>query len=140
MTTALVAQPYGRDTSATTRVFYGRMSSGALLVGEAAFRRLSSDWLEYDPTYGYNLANELGADFDAVKLALIPGKIEAQLLLDERIDSVDVDIVQTRGSASNIALEITIDATLDDGTSFTLVLSVNDVTVELLELTAGGGS
>ena len=35
MTTPITSPPYGRDTSATTRIYYGRLVTGGELLAEA---------------------------------------------------------------------------------------------------------
>lgn len=134
MTTALVASPYGRDTSASDRIYPGRISTGVQLVGEALYRRFctTKGRLEYDPEYGFALVTWLqsNAPTDANLLAL-RSQMTAEALKDERIDDVVVTITPSRAGPA-VSLAIGIDVTLDTGEAFTLSLNVADVTLELL--------
>ncbi len=133
----VVAVPYGRDTSALDVLRPGRVVDGAELVGEAAYRRLITrrGTLLDDPTYGLALIDLLGADIDPDLAATFPGQIRGELLKDPRLDSAEVSIVQT-GTAPSLRWDIEITGVTSLGDSFTLVLAVADVTLELLRLEA----
>lgn len=140
MSIALVAPPFGRDTTCTDRMQFGRMSSGYILVGEALFRRLNSEpgSLEYDPDYGFNVVswfmstpNPSLADVMALR-----SRITRECQKDERVDDVVVTINTTQ-SGPTVSLDISIVVTLvdDASTTFTLALNVADVTLTLLGIT-----
>jgi len=136
MTTPLVSPPYGQDTAATTRVFFGQISSGAQLVGEAMFRRFITETgtLEYDQDYGFNVAGALlsaGPNPSIASLMALRSRMTREALKDERVDDVVVTITQNANGAT-LSLDIEIDVTLDTGDTFTLSLNVNDVTTTLL--------
>jgi hypothetical protein len=142
MTTPLQGGLFGRDTSAMTRVRYGRLVSGTQLVGEHLFRTFTSPQgclLDDDPTWGFSLADKLGSNYTQSDIDALPGMIEAAALQDERIDSVDVTAVGSAIGTVARKVTVTIIAELVDGGTFTLVLSIQDLTVALLDLTAGVG-
>lgn len=131
---------FGTDTTCLTSIQTGRLSSGVQLVAEAAYRRLSTSrgtlfGGDEEANYGFNLEDLIGTLTTPSAAAAVPGQIEAELLKDERINAVQATCVQqTNGPA--VAWLITVTAQTDAG-PFKLVLSINDVTVELLGLTAG---
>lgn len=131
---------FGYDTSCTTALRTGRFSSGVRLVAEAAFRRLSTPrgtlrGGDDEQNYGIDLADMIGAATTAATAAALPGQIESELLKDERIDSVIVTVkASTVGPATSYV--ISVEGQTDEG-PFSLVLSVNDVTVDLLNISAG---
>lgn len=144
--TPLVAPPFGRDTSATDRVRYGRIVSGPLLVAEYFYRLFTSpkgSLLDDDPAWGEALADKLGANYSQADVDALPGKIESIMLRDERVDSVAIVATMTNGPGVKRSVKVTIGAQLVDGGTFTLALGIADLTVELLDISAGisgGGS
>lgn len=136
MTTPLTAPPYGQDTTATDRVYYGQLSSGAQLVGEALYRRLitPTGMLEDDPEYGFAIFTYLqrsGPSPATADLLALRSRITRECLKDERVEDVVVTLTPTT-SGPTFSADIKIDVTLDDSTTFTLALNVNDVTLALL--------
>lgn len=133
----VTATPYGQDTSCTDRLRPGRIVSGATLLGEAAYRRLTTrrGTLLDDPTYGLPLLDLLSADVDPELAATYPGQVRAELLKDPRLEAVTVDIVETVTGPAR-AWTVTISGVGSDGDAFELVVGVSDVTVELLGLEA----
>ncbi len=132
MTTAIVATPYGRDTSATDRIRPGRIVTGGVLLGEALYRRYTTQrgTLLDDLNYGLPIAQWLNAAFTPDLLASIPGQIRNEGLKDRRIDSIDVTVAKVNARE----IDITIEGFGAQGETFALVLHVDDVTVALLSL------
>lgn len=134
----LRSEPYGRDTSATTRINRGRVVSGATLLGEAMFRRLTTDrgTLLDAPNYGFSLRTFLNADMTPARRAALPGLIRLELQKDERLVEGSVRVVVTEEIDSAGAIEWTVDVSavgVDTG-PFALAISASAVTVELLDL------
>lgn len=133
-----MAVDFGRDTSCTTSLRTGRFVSGARLVGEAAYRRLTTPrgmlrGGEEEANYGLDLTELVGSVSAKRDQASIPGRIRSELTKDERIVTVDVQVaISTAGPATTF--DITIDAVTTAG-PFTLVLRASALTVELLGLT-----
>lgn len=130
---------FGLDTSCTDSLRTGRLVSGARLVGEACYRRLitSRGTLpggEDEQNYGLDLADLLGSVSTKADEAALPGRIQTELLKDERLNAVDVNVVSTK-SGPSVSWEITIEGHTDAG-PFVLVLGVAGVTVDLLKLQA----
>lgn len=127
---------YGQDVSATRRVNYGRTVSGGELLAEAAYRRLITvrGTLLDDPNYGLGLVRWLQAEYTPSMLAALPAIIRLELMKDPRLDSVAVEITDTRNASSAVSLQIDITGSGVNGEGFILVLAVSDVTVDLLQL------
>ena len=133
---------YGRDISCTDSIRTGRFATGARLVAEAAYRRLTTPrgmlrGGEDEANYGLDLTELIGTSTTKASAAALPGKIAAELSKDERIDAstLDIQVVLTKeGPASVYTISIAGKTANED--SFTLVLLASDVTVELLGLGA----
>lgn len=128
-----MAVDYGREMSCTDSIHTGRFVSGALIVGQACYRRLRTPrgTLRDDPSYGLDLRQFIGST-DTRKLeASLPGRIRAELEKDERIESVDVDILTATTTSGDVSFAITIEAVTSLG-PFTLQVLASSVTVELL--------
>jgi hypothetical protein len=131
---------FGYDTSCTTALRTGRFSFGARLVAEACYRRLSTArgmllGGEDEEDYGLDLADEIGQTSTPSTVAALPGRIQNELLKDERIASVTATVVDTTVGPST-SWNVSIEGVLADDTStpFALVLAVSQVSVELLSL------
>lgn len=135
-----MATDYGTDTSCLTSLRTGRLVSGVRLVAEAAYRRVTTprgmlQGGEDEANYGIDLADLIGSVVTTADAAALPGRIENELLKDERIESVDVTVTSSVVGPST-SWQVTIEAQTSEG-PFSLVLAVSDVTVELLGLTTG---
>lgn len=137
MTTALTSPPHGRDTSATDRIHRGRIVTGNRLLAEAAVRRLSSQRgsLLDDPNYGLPLVELLNQAATKDQIAAIPGRVRGELAKDTRLveGSITVELIPIDVSGPAKSYEVRIGMEGDDG-PFELVLSVNDLKVEILSL------
>lgn len=128
---------FGTDTSCTDSMRTGRLSSGARLVGEACYRRLITPrgmlrGGEDEQNYGLDLLDAIGSVQTVSDEAALPGRIQNELLKDERLNAVSADIVSTKEGPA-VLWKISIEGDTDEG-PFTLVLGVSGVTVELLGL------
>ena len=87
--------------------------------------------LFYDPTYGYDVRRLLA---DIVDTDTAARSIDAEVRKDERVLTSSTTVTAT-GSGADITLTISITITPADPTkkSFAFTLSVNSVTVALLE-------
>jgi len=126
----------GRDISCTTSLRTGRFSTGARLVAEAAYRRLTTPrgtlrGGEDEANYGLDLTELIGSTNPAELAVSLPGRIRVELEKDERIDSVEVSIASSTTSGGLTSFSIEIIAITSDG-PFTLQLAASAVTVELL--------
>jgi hypothetical protein len=125
---------YGTDISTfpTLDTSFSLMT-GRRVVAEAIARRLSTPRgkLFWDRSAGTDLRGWLNDDLDPVRSPMAIGiAVEAECLKDERVAGAQVAVsfdVRTRTLRVRIALE------LIDGDSFSMVLGVDQVTVELLE-------
>lgn len=138
-----MATSFGRDTSCTTSMLTGRRVSGARLVAESAYRRLTTPrgmlrGGEAERNFGLDLTAVIGRTDAKTIEAALPGLIEAELTKDERIESVDVVVfAKDESSAGGRSFEITIEAITSDG-PFTLAILASEVTTELLGIQAEG--
>lgn len=130
---------FGKDTSCTTSMRTGRLVSGARLVAESAFRRLTTPrgmlrGGEEERNFGLDLTELIGTVSNKSDAAALPGRIRAELKKDERIETVDVVVTDTTEGAGKFFL-VQIAATTNEG-PFTLAIGVTEVTTELLGITA----
>ncbi len=131
----------GRDISCTTELRTGRFATGARVVAEAAYRRLTTPrgmlrGGEEEANYGLDLTELCGNTNPKAAAAALPGRIRSELTKDERIDpsTIVVDVlVVVEGPATSFT--ITIEAQAAAG-PFTLKVLASAVTVELLGLGA----
>jgi hypothetical protein len=128
---------FGRDVSCTDSIKTGRFVTGARLVGEACYRRLTTPrgmlrGGESEQNYGLDLTALVGGTNPKSTAASLPGRIRGELLKDERVESVTVDVL-TVTSGALVSFDITISVVTGAG-PFTLQLLASAVTVELLGL------
>lgn len=108
------------------------IATGKVNFGMAIYRRLTTPLggLFYDARYGYDVRDLLNDDLDDGKLAAGRGAIKAQCMLDERSQSVKVNLAFTAATKS---LDIDISIETADG-PFDLVLRATSVTLAILTI------
>jgi hypothetical protein len=99
-------------------------------VGQALYRRLSFSpgAVFYDRSYGTNLCDFINQASDSSGYE-IERAAEIECLKDDRVDDCEATAEM---DGSSVVLSILV--TLGNGEEFTLVLSVTNVTVEILEI------
>lgn len=109
-------------------------TSGLLNLGNNLCRRLQTirGSLAWDEDCGYNIRGLLRGSLTAGELSRFAAAIGAECEKDERVEAATATVV-----VSGEVLRVTVDVTTAAG-PFSLVLAVNDVTVELLALSATG--
>lgn len=133
-----MATDFGRDMSCTTALGTGRFATGARLVAEAAYRRLTTSrgtlrGGEEEQNYGLNLTELIGSTSTKSDAGSLPGRIRSELEKDERITFVDVTVTIAKdGPATSFLVAISAETSAGP---FTLKLSVDEVSVELLGIT-----
>ncbi len=130
----------GRDTICTTSLRTGRFATGARLVAEADFRRLTTPrgmlrGGEEEQNYGLDLTERIGSVATKADAAALGGQIRSELMKDDRHDEVTVTVVRSISGPAE-SWNITVEAKTGAG-PFTLVLLASAVTVELLGITTG---
>lgn len=130
---------FGRDISCTSSLRTAQFVSGPRLVAEALFRRLTTPrgmlrGGDEEANYGKDLTELIGSASTKADAASLEGQVRNEALKDERILSADVVVVRTVDGPAT-TFNITINATTKEG-PFTLTLGVNEVTVQLLGITA----
>jgi hypothetical protein len=96
----MATDPLGIDIDCVTDLDpWFRLCRGSRNLGNALLRRLNADpgcmdSVGDDPNYGYNLPGQLLSEVSSQgELASINAAIQAQMALDERVQSVDVRLV-----------------------------------------------
>lgn len=107
--------------------------SGRNGLAQSIARRLSTPRgrLIDDPDYGFSLPDFLNDDIAQDDLARIVGGIQAECLKDERVYSAQASF----SSPDNSGVYISVIQLVDGAGPFKLVLSVGDVTVDILRVT-----
>lgn len=128
----------GKDISCTTSIRTGRYVTGPRLVAEAIYRRLTTPrgmlrGGEEEANYGLDLTDLIGSVSTRADAAALPGRIRSEIEKDERIIDANVTVVETTEGVGKSFL-VTIVAETNDG-PFTLGLSADEVTVDILSLT-----
>ena len=129
----------GRDTSCTTSLRTGRIVSGARLVGEAIYRRITTPrgmlrGGEEEANYGEDLSGLVGSIRPDLLVASLPGRLSAEIRKDQRIEDVTVTVTSARKGPS-VELTVTIEAVTSEG-PFSLVVAASSVTAQLIGLEA----
>jgi hypothetical protein len=132
---------FGQDTFADDAYRSGRYASGLLLVAQNALHRLVTPTGmllggEEEALYGLDIPGMIGHDSSVVPT--LPGRIYAQLTLDERIVDVGTEITESvDGPVTTV--NILVNCQTHAG-PFTLKLSVADgeVTTEILGISEEG--
>lgn len=104
--------------------------SGETTLAQALARRLQTPrgGLFYDPDYGYDVRELLLESLTAARISQAQAAISAECVKDERVVTATAAITF---NAAEESLTIEVEIETADGT-FDLVLSVDNVTVELL--------
>ena len=129
---------FGRDLSCSDSLASARFSTGARLVAESDYRRLTTPrgmlrGGEEDQNYGLPLTELVGTASTAASVAALPGLIRAELLKDDRHESVDVVVTAT---TSGPRAEYVVDITGNTAAGpFTLTIAASAVTTALIGLT-----
>lgn len=130
---------FGRELSCTDGLNTGRFVTGVRLVAEACYRRLTTPrgtlrGGETEQNYGFDLAQFIGCTNARQVAASLPARITNELVKDERVESVEVDVVPTTTAAGETSFAISIDVVTGAG-PFTLQVGIGAVTVDLLGIT-----
>ena len=132
---------YGRDTYCLDELRTGRTVSGAELVAQAVYRRLTTargTLRDGDEglIYGLDVQGFVGSVGTESSIAALPDVIRSEVSKDGRIETCDVTVLPERHADGTVSLTISIDCTLaDEDSGFSLSLSVSDVSVALLGIT-----
>lgn len=123
---------YGYDTSCTDDLYPGRTSTGTVFVIEAIYRRLTTrrGSVVDAPNDGIDVRDFLQTDGTPRELAAIEGQIRAELSKDDRIEPGSL-IVSAKLTGENLAIRV--GGLTSDADSFSLVLAVSGVTVDMLD-------
>lgn len=131
MTQPVPLPDYGTTLSCVTDLdAMGRTVSGLTALAEALVRRITTPRgrLLTDPNYGYDIQGELNDDVTPAQAAQIGSNIDQEFLKDQRVfSSVTTTTLQEDGTLDTSTVVQT------GSGPFTLVLSVSQVTVSILQ-------
>lgn len=124
---------YGETINIYSPLF-ARLTDDQAILTQAVLMRLNtkrgSDWS--DPEYGYAISDLVNEGLSQENLARIPVEVALEVEKDERIASCTAVVSSIRSTPSGAAILLSLVITPVDGPSFSLTLSINDVSVELL--------
>lgn len=131
---------YGADLSCWGSLSTGRVTSGAELVAQALYRRITTPQGvlgilggDEESAYGFDIVEYVGAVGDEVAIASLPPRVRAEALKDDRIGSCSVTASLDRTTPNEPSLVVAIEATLSEsGEAFALTLSVSDAGAEII--------
>jgi hypothetical protein len=128
---------FGKDVSCASELKSGRYVTGARLIGESYFRRLTTPrgmlrGGEAEADFGLDLLGLIGSVQTSADIASLPGRISNELMKDERSLSIDVEIIEGKtADGVGVKLDITIKAVTSAG-PFELQIAASAVSAELL--------
>lgn len=107
----------------------GRISGIQNLIKKIQQRLITPNGaLYWDPAYGLDVRQFLNAAFTSAKIQEIQASVKRQCELDERVLLAEVKV----DALNALTMNITIQITTSSGPSFTFVLKVSQLTIELL--------
>lgn len=107
----------------------GRISGIQNLIKKIQQRLITPNGVLYwDPAYGLDVRQYLNASFTTAKIQEIQAAVKRQCELDERVLLAEVKVEALNALSINITIQIT----TSSGPSFTFVLKVSQLTIELL--------
>ena len=129
---------YGKDIDCADSLHPGRYATGARLVAQAAYRRLITPrgalrGGDDESIYGFALVQIIGRMTGPGAELTLKRQIEAELLKDDRLASVDITISSTTDTTGAVSYLIDVHGTTADG-PFDLTLDVSEVGVTLVGL------
>lgn len=132
---------FGTDTHCYDAIRTGLLVSSVELLAQAIYRRLTTPRGTLDDgdeglVYGLDLLDFTGTLGTDEAVDAIPDMVIAEVLKDDRVDRCEVSASIERGTDGLVVINLDVDVfPADESQSFTLSLSVNDVTVALLGVT-----
>lgn len=137
-----MSQGYGTDLWCADEVRTGQLVSGAELVAQALYRRLTTprgtliDGADGE-VYGTDVSDFVGQVGADAAVDAIPDVVLAEVLKDDRVDTATVDASITRDAAGQATLSVEIEGTLrDSDDTFALTLAISDVATVLVGVSA----
>jgi hypothetical protein len=136
-----MATGYGRDLWARDQILTGRYANGPELVAQAIYRRLTTargTLVDGDDgqVYGTDISDFVGMVGPDSAIDALPDVVSAEVLKDDRVESVDVSAAITRDSAGLATVSLALDVRLRDSEDdFTLTLAVGDAGTVIVGVT-----
>lgn len=132
---------FGTDTYCYDQIRTGRLVSGVEVLAQATYRRLTTargtlDDGEEGTVYGLDLLDFTGTVGSDAAVDALPDVVMAEVLKDDRVERCEVSATIERATDGLDSILLDVDVfPADEAGSFTLSLSVSDVTVALLGVT-----
>ncbi len=131
---------YGSDIYMFDRLVTGRTATGVTLLAQAVYRRLTTPRGTLDDgddgvVYGLDLGEFVGRQATPDAIANIGPALEAEILKDDRVASVEVTASAITGKDGLVTTTVSLRVVPYDETAaapFAMTLAVADVTVSLL--------
>jgi hypothetical protein len=133
---------YGSDTWCTDTLVPGRYAYGAVLVGQALYRRLITprgklQGGDEESAYGFDVAGYIGAVGYPKALLALPGLVRGELMKDDRVSDIQVTATQVVAADKSVSITLVIKVQLTDGSqAFALTLSVDQEAAQIVSLAA----
>lgn len=133
----MASNPYGIGIQCTSDFPVTMQIVGSTrIVVEALYRRFITDtgalaFIGDDPNYGLNLRTMINDEMNPATIAAWNQAIVAQCMQEETIFSANSSILF---SPQTSTADVTISVSLFNGGTFKLVLSVNEVTAQLMSV------
>lgn len=129
---------FGQDTYCVNSLKTGRMTSGAMIVGQRFYHALITPRGALlggpdEESFGEDLAELVGAPGWKDSERAIRAKVQRAASKDEEILSVATDILTTIATTGAVSHEVRISADTARG-PFSLVLSIDEMSVSLVGL------
>jgi hypothetical protein len=130
-----LADLFGSDLSCVTDLTSDCAEVSGITGWLQSLARRLQGQLFYDPNYGYDLVDLLDDEVNVQDLSAVGADIDSEFLKDERTLSSSTTVIKT---VSNGAVSLkTTSRVFSAAGPFTLTLSVDNVTVQILSIVPG---
>lgn len=130
-----MADLFGSDLSCVTDLTSDCAEVSGITGWLQSLARRLQGQLFYDPNYGYDLVDLLDDEVNVQDLSAVGADIDSEFLKDERTLSSSTTVIKT---VSNGAVSLkTTSRVFSAAGPFTLTLSVDNVTVQILSIVPG---
>ncbi len=129
---------FGQDIYCLDSLATGRFARKLRIVGQRCYHRLITPrgtlrGGRHERNFGLDLTGMVGATVDKALTAAMPQRIKNELAKDKQVHAVSVAPISETTVGGLATWRISVEVTTDVG-PFELVLSVSEVSVDLLEL------
>ncbi len=112
----------------------GRLKTGPDLIAQDVYHRLTTKKLIDNDDFGIDVRTYIGGGYDEETISSIQPEIDEVVQRDKRVASSVTTATLVSGEGTNdIKIVLSIEIEVDGGVTFTMVVKVSALTVELLE-------